>query len=701
MKVYTTDSIRNVALTGHGDCGKTSLASAFLFDSGAVNRFGKADQGTTVTDFDEDEIERKITISSSPCYVEWNKVKINFLDTPGYGNFVADARAALRAVDSALVVVCGVAGVEVQTEKVWKWAEEYGLPRMIVINKLDRERSDFNRALESIQKSFGRGPVAIQIPIGSEKDYSGVVDLLHNKAYQFAKDESGKMQEVPVPDDLKEQATAQRQALMEMVAEQDDALMEKYFESGELSLEEEIQGLKKAILERKIFPVVCASALHNIGAQPIMNYIVELFPNPAESGVVFPGENQKDHSKIEAKADESQPTSAFVFKTFVDPYAGRVNLFRVVQGVLRSDHNLLNTNKGTTEKIATVSVLQGKSASPVQEVHAGDIASVAKLKDTQTNDTLCEPSHPVKFAPVEFPHPIISYAIEPKSRGDEEKISTASHKMSDEDPVLRFDRDPQTKEMLVSGMGQLHVEVVVARLKRRFGVEVLLHPPKVPYRETIKAKSEVQGKYKKQSGGRGQFGDCWITMEPLPRDKDFEFVDKIFGGAIPKNYIPAVEKGIQEARQHGVLAGFPAVNFRVTVFDGSYHPVDSSEMAFKIAGSMAFKKGMEEAKPVLLEPIMHVEITAPSDYMGTIMGDLNGRRGRMEGMDSSGANQVIRARVPLSEMLNYAPMLTSMTGGRGSYEMNYSHYDEVPSHLAQKIIDEQKAKMQQVKEEHS
>ncbi|HSE40532.1 MAG TPA: elongation factor G [Acidobacteriota bacterium] len=699
MKVYTTDSIRNVALTGHGDVGKTSLASAFLFNSGAVNRFGKVDQGSTVTDFDEDEIERKITISSKSCFAEWNKAKINFLDTPGYGNFIADAKGALRAVDSALVLVCGVAGVEVQTEKVWRWAEEYGLPRLLVVNKLDRERADFGRALESIQKAFGRGPVAIQIPIGSEKDFSGVIDLVHNKAYQFSKDESGKMQEMPIPDNLKEQAASQRQALMEMIAEQDDALMEKYFESGELTQEELIAGLKKGTLERKIFPVLCSSALHNIGAQPIMNAIVELLPNPAESGVTFSGENQKDHSAIQATAQESDSPAAFVFKTFVDPYAGRVNLFRVVRGVLRADHNLLNANKGTTEKITTVSALQGKTATAVQEVHAGDIASVAKLKDTQTNDTLCEPSHPVKFASIEFPHPIISYAIEPKSRGDEEKISTALHKMADEDPVLRFDRDPQTKELLVSGMGQLHVEVVVARLKRRFGVEVLLHPPKVPYRETIKAKAEVQGKYKKQSGGRGQYGDCWITMEPLPRDKDFEFVDKIFGGAIPKNYIPAVEKGIQEARQHGVLAGFPAVNFRVTVFDGSYHPVDSSEMAFKIAGSMAFKKGMEEAKPVLLEPIMHVEITAPADYMGTIMGDLNGRRGRMEGMDSSGANQIIRARVPLSEMLNYAPSLTSMTGGRGSYEMNYSHYDEVPSHLAQKIIEEHKSKVQQVKEE--
>ena len=699
MKVYQSDSIRNVALVGHGDVGKTSLASCFLFDSGAINRLGKVDQGNSVTDFDEDEVERKITISSSPCFVEWNKVKINFLDTPGYGNFVADARSALRAVDSALVIVSGVAGVEVQTEKVWKWADEYGLARMIVVNKLDRERADFARSVESIQNSFGRFAIPVQIPIGSEKNFYGVIDLVQFKAYQYEKDESGKFQETEIPENLKQEASAQRQALVEMIAEQDDSLMEKYFEAGELTQEEVLSGLKKSILQRKIIPVFCASALHNVGAHPLLNAVVDLLPNPLEAGVVFEAENPKDHSKIDVKIDPSGAFSAFVFKTFVDPYAGRVNLFRVITGVMKADHSVLNVNKGTSEKIATVSVLQGKTAGPVQEVYAGDIASVAKLKDTQTNDTLADAHHPVKYAPIHFPNPIISFAIEPKSRGDEEKISTAMHKLADEDPVLRYDRDPQTKELLVSGSGQLHVEVIVSRLKRRFGVEVLLHQPKVPYRETIKAKAEVQGKYKKQSGGRGQYGDCWIIMEPLPRDQDFEFVDKIFGGSIPRNYIPAVEKGIQDARQHGVLAGFPVVNFRVTLFDGSFHPVDSSEMAFKIAGSMAFKKGMEEAKPILLEPIMHVEITAPADYMGAITGDLSSRRGRMQGMDASGSNQVIRASVPLSEMLNYAPTLTSMTGGRGSYEMSFSHYDEVPSHLAQKVIDDHKSKIQQEKEE--
>jgi elongation factor G len=699
MKVYQSDSIRNVALVGHGDVGKTSLASCFLFDSGAVNRLGKVDQGNSITDFDEDEIERRITISSSPCFVEWNKVKVNFLDTPGYGNFVADARSALRAVDSALVIVSGVAGVEVQTEKVWKWADEYGLARMIVVNKLDRERADFARSVESIQNSFGRVAIPVQIPIGSERNFYGVIDLVQFKAFQYEKDESGKFQETEIPENLKQEASSQRQALVEMIAEQDDSLMEKYFEAGELTQEEVLSGLKKAILQRKIIPVFCASALHNVGVHPLLNAIADLLPNPLEAGVVFEAENPKDHSRMEVKIDPSGSFSAFVFKTFVDPYAGRVNLFRVITGVMRADHSVLNVNKGTSEKIATVSVLQGKTASPVQEVYAGDIASVAKLKDTQTNDTLADAHHPVKYAPIQFPNPIISFAIEPKSRGDEEKISTAMHKLADEDPVLRYDRDPQTKELLVSGSGQLHVEVIVSRLKRRFGVDVLLHQPKVPYRETIKAKAEVQGKYKKQSGGRGQYGDCWIIMEPLPRDHDFEFVDKIFGGSIPRNYIPAVEKGIQEARQHGVLAGFPVVNFRVTLFDGSFHPVDSSEMAFKIAGSMAFKKGMEEAKPVLLEPIMHVEITAPADYMGAITGDLSSRRGRMQGMDASGSNQVIRASVPLSEMLNYAPTLTSMTGGRGSYEMSFSHYDEVPSHLSQKVIDDHKSKIQQEKEE--
>jgi elongation factor G len=699
MKAYTSDLLRNVALVGHGDVGKTSLASCFLFDSGAINRFGKVDQGNTVTDFDEDEIERKITITSKLCFVEWNKAKINLLDTPGYGNFVADARAALRAVDAAMVLVCGVAGVEVQTEKVWKWADEFGLPRMIVVNKLDRERADFARVVESIQKVFGRAPVPVQIPIGVEKDYSGVVDLVSFKAYEYPKDESGKFKEVDIPANMKEEAKAQRQALVEMIAEQDDKLMEKYFEAGELTQEEVLSGLKKTILERKLVPIFCASALHNVGAQPILNAIVDLLPSPLESGVRYSGTNTKDKSAVEAKIDPSQPLSAFVFKTFVDPYAGRVNLFRVITGTLKADQTVVNINKGSNEKFGTISVLQGKTASPVHEVCAGDIASVAKLRDTQTNDTLADPSRFVQYAPLTFPSPIISFAIEPKSRGDEDKISTALHKMADEDLVLRFDRDPQTKELLVMGSGQLHVEVVVARLKRRFGVEVLLHPPKVPYRETIKGRSEVQGKHKKQSGGHGQYGDCWIIMEPLGRDHDFEFVDKIFGGSIPRNFIPAVEKGIQEARNHGVLAGFPAVNFRVTLFDGSYHAVDSSEMAFKIAGSKAFKKGMQEARPVLLEPIMHVEISAPADYMGAIMGDLNARRGRVQGMDSSGSNQVIRAQVPMSEILNYAPALTSMTGGRGSYEMGYSHYDEVPSHLAQKVIEENKSRVQHVEEE--
>lgn len=699
MKVYPSDSIRNVALVGHGDVGKTSLASCFLFDSGEVNRLGKVDQGNTITDFDDDEIERKITISSSPCYVEWNKNKVNILDTPGYGNFVADARASLRAVDSAVILVCGVAGVEVQTEKVWKWSDEYQLARILVVNKLDRERADFARAMEGIEKSFGRAAVPVQIPIGKEKDFQGVVDLIHFKAYRFANDESGKFDEIEIPDDMKENASSQRQALVEMIAEQDDALMEKYFEAGELTQEEVIAGLKKAILSCQIVPVYCCSALHNIGAIPILDAIVDLLPNPIESLVRFKTVGKGDHAGQEVGIHSDGECSAFVFKTFVDPYAGRVNLFRVVTGVMKSDHSLLNVNKDTTEKIATISILQGKSQVAVQEVHAGDIASVAKLKDTQTNDTLAESSKALPYEPVSYPHPIISFAIEPKSRGDEEKISTALHKLADEDPVLRFERDPQTKELLVSGSGQLHVEVVVNRLKKRFGVEVLLHPPKVPYRETIKGKAEVQGRYKKQSGGRGQYGDCWITMEPLPRDQDFEFVDKIFGGAIPKNYIPAVEKGIQEARHRGVLAGFPVVNFRVTVFDGSFHPVDSSEMAFKIAGSMAFKKGMEEAKPVLLEPVMNVEIFAPSEYMGAITGDLSGRRGRMQGMDAGGTTQVIRALVPLAEMLSYAPTLTSMTGGRGYYEMSFSHYDEVPAHLAQKIIDEQKALAQQEKEE--
>lgn len=690
MKVYETPQLRNVALVGHGGAGKTSLTSALLFSAGAVNRLGKVDQGNTVTDHDDEEIARKITLSSALAYCEWNKHKINFIDTPGYGNFITDTWACMRVVEGAVVVVCGVAGVEVQTEKVWKFADEYGLPRLIVINKLDRERSSFERAMESITKVLGRGAAPVQIPLGEEKDMHGAIDLLKMKAYEYAKDESGKFKEIDIPADYVEAAKKKRAELVELVAEMDDALMEKFFESGELSEEELLHGLEKAVRASKLYPVLVASALTNIGSHLILNAICQYIPSPAEKAVL-PAKDGHGNA-VELQPKDSGASAAYVFKTIVDPYAGRISMFRVYSGTIKADANVYNSTRSSAEKLGSIALLQGKQQTFVPEARAGDLAAVTKLKDTVTGDTLCaDKAHPIMFEPLKFPEASISYALEPKSRGDEEKISGALHRLMDEDPTMRITRDAQTHETLVSGNGQLHLEVLVAKLKRRFGVEVILHPPKVPYRETIKGKADVQGRYKKQSGGRGQYGDCKAKFEPLPRGKDFEFANEIFGGSIPRNYIPAVEKGILEARTKGFLAGYPMVDFKVILYDGSYHAVDSSDMAFKIAGSLAFKKAMELAHPTLLEPVMNVEIYCPEANTGDLMGDLNSRRGRVQGMEPRGSTNVIKATVPMAEMLNYEQVLNSVTGGRGSYHMEYSHYEEVPSHLQTKIIEQAKA----------
>jgi elongation factor G len=646
-------------------------------------------EGNTVTDFDPEEIERQITLSSSLCYCEWQNHKFNFLDTPGYGNFIFDAKAALRVVECGLVVVCAVSGVEVQTEKTWEFADEFNLPRCIVINKMDRERASFNRTLDSIRGRFGRNAIPIEIPIGSEAGYQGVVDLVEMKAYLYKDGDKGKAASADIPDDLAEEAQKKREELIEMVAELDDKLLEKYFEDGKLSKEDITAGLKKAIQERHIYPVTCTSALNNIGTHNLLNIILDYLPGPADSGAVK-GVDPKSGDEKSIDCDPDGPFSAFVFKTIADPYAGRISLFRVYSGKLKSDTSQYNISKKTQERFGAVAVLQGKEQQPVSEVLAGDIAAVAKLKDTKTGDTLCDKDHPVVYEPVKFPDPVMTFAVEPKSRGDEEKMTSALAKLTEEDATLKTSRDPQTKEFLLSGTGQLHVEVALAKIKKKFGADIILHPPKVPYRETITKASEARARYKKQTGGRGQFGDCQIKMEPLPRDAEFEFVDEIFGGAIPKQYIPAIEKGIQEARQKGFLAGYPMGNFRVTLFDGQFHTVDSSEMAFKIAGSMAFKQAAEQANPILLEPIMIVEITVPDDNTGDIMGDLNSRRGRVQGMDPKGSQQVIKAQVPMSEMLSYMSDLNSMTGGRGSYTMEFSHYDEVPAHLTAKIVEASK-----------
>jgi elongation factor G len=689
VNLYEGRNIRNVGIVGHGGSGKTSLVSAILFDTGATTRLGRVDDGNAPTDYDEDEIERKITISAKLAFCEWNKNKINMLDTPGFGNFIQEARGALRVADAAIVVVDAVSGVMVQTEKTWGYAEESQLPRMVVVNRMDRDTASFERSLESIQQTLGRMCVPIQIPLGAEKGFKGIVDLVQMKAFVYQTDGSGKFSEAAIPADTAARAQEYREKLIEAVAESDEKLMEKFFESGSLSDEETITGLKKQVTEGKLYPVLYTSATGNIGVQPLLNAVLNLLPDAVTRG---PVQGKDSHGKdVQRKIADNEPFSAFVFKTFSDPFTGRVSLYRVYSGTLTTDVQPYNLNKNVVERFGSIVLLQGKTQVTVPKLHAGDIAAVAKLKETQTGDTLCDKGHIISYPAVKWNEPVISFAIEPKSRGDEDKISTAIHKLMDEDLGIRYTREPQTKEFLLSGQGQMHVEMAVARLKKRYGVEVLLHPPKVPYRETIKGKADVQGKHKKQSGGHGQYGDCKIRMEPLPRGGDFEFVNEIFGGAIPRNFIPAVEKGIQEARQKGVLAGFPTVDFRVVLYDGSYHDVDSSEMAFKIAGSLAFKKGIKEARPILLEPVMNVEVHGPDEFAGDLMGDLNSRRGRVQGMEVRGHTTIIKAQVPLAEMLNYASDLTSKTGARGSYSMEFSHYDEVPGHLADKVIANAKA----------
>jgi elongation factor G len=681
MKVYDAQSIRNVALVGHSGAGKTQLISALLFDAGAVNRFGRVDEGTTVTDYDEEEIARKHTLASSLAYAEWNRHKINFIDTPGMGNFLSDSRAALRVADAALVVVDAVAGVEVSTEKMWAAADELDLPRIVVLNRLDRERASLERSLESLRGALGRTVIPVQLPIGEEKNFQGIVDLVAMKAWTFGAD--GKPTEGAVPGDMADRAEAAREALIEMVAEADDALMEKFFDAGTLTQEELLSGLRRGIASARIFPLFCTSAAANIGVQPLLDAIIAFVPSPAEHGVTL-----ADGGRVTAS---DGPVAAFIWKTVADPFAGRITMFRVLSGTLKADSTVHNPTRDLPERLGHLVLLHGKTQTNVPEIQAGDLGAVAKLKETLTGDLLADRGSTIAVAPIKFPEPVISYAIEPKSRGDEEKISTSMHRLQEEDPSIAYHRDPQTKELLLAGQGQLHIEVTVAKLKRRFGVEVLLKPPRIPYRETITAAVEAHGRHKKQTGGHGQFGDCKVRFEPLARGADFEFVDDIFGGAIPRQFVPAIEKGLQEARTRGFLAGYPMVDFRATVFDGSYHAVDSSEMSFKMAASLAFKDGMSRARPTILEPVMDVEVYAPSDFAGDLMGDLNSRRGRIGGMDTRGSSTIIRAKVPMAEMLTYEQQLTSATGGRGSYHMEFSHYEEVPQHLHGKIVAAAKA----------
>jgi elongation factor G len=696
LKVYEGKDIRNVGVVGHGHCGKTMLTSALLYTAGAVNRLTRPDEGNTVTDFDDEEIQRKITISTSVAIAEWKKTKINILDTPGFNIFIQDARAALVAADAAFIVVDGVAGVEVMTEKVYSFAEEYNLPRAFFINKLDRERSEFQRSLESIHETFGRTAVPVQLPIGSEKNFSGIVDLVTMKAYTYSPNGDGKGKEVAIPGDVAEAAKAAHEALVEIVAEGKDELMEEFFETGSLSEEHMLQGLKDAIAGHKLYPVLCGSAVQNIGSDLILNFFVDYFPNAIARGQVTGAVNGNE---VTRKIGDKEPASAYVFKSLADPFAGRVTYFKVYSGVIKNDDHLQNMRSTSDERLAHISVPMGKQLDGVTQVHAGDIGVVAKLRDTLTGDTLAPKSSPVEYPKVKLAEPSIAFAIAAKSRNDEDRMGNAISRILEEDPMLRFFRDPQTNEFLLAGTGQQHIEVIVSRLKKRYNVEVTLAAPKVPYRETIRGKAEVQGRHKKQTGGHGQFGDCWIRMEPLPRGGDFEFANEIFGGSIPRQYVPAIEKGIIETAARGYLAGFPVVDFKVTVYDGSYHDVDSSEMAFKLAARKAFKAAMERCKPTLLEPIMNVEIQAPVEYAGDLMGDLNGRRGRISGMDTKGGTQIVRAQVPMAEMLTYQNDLTSITQGRASFSMEFDHYDFVPAMQADKIIAAAKAAKAGVEEE--
>jgi elongation factor G len=674
--------IRNVAVVGHRGTGKTSLVEAMLFQAGASNRLGTIEQGTTISDFEEDEQRRAMSIASSLCHLEWQGRKINLIDTPGEPSFQGDAIAALMVVEGALFVVNGVMGVEVQTGRLWQRADALGLARVLFVNMLDRERADFIRVLEAINSQLSSKAVAVQLPIGVEHELSGIVDLLHMTAYTSPE---GDRESSPgeIPAELQDQVTEYREKLLDAVVETDEALMERYLEGEELSTEEVAHALKDAVTRGELFPVACGVSTKNLGTTALLDLLVEGVPSPAKKGPSI--------------AVDGAGAAAFVFKTVADPFAGRINLFRVLDGTVSSDSTLVNPRAQSKERVGQLLTLQGKEHEQAAEFGPGDIGAVAKLKETMTGDLLLDAEREVELPRIDFPEPVMSFAIRPKSKGDEEKVASSLRRLAEEDPTLVIRRDQQTGEQLLSGLSQMHVEVAVDRLKQRFGVEVELRQPRVPYLETIRKESRAQGRYKKQTGGRGQFGDCHIVLEPLEGHTGYEFVDKIVGGVIPQNYRPAVDKGIQEAMQHGELAGAPVQGLRVLLVDGSYHTVDSSEMAFKIAGSLAFKSAYEQADPVLLEPIMEVEVTVPDDTVGAVNGDLNSRRGRLQGMEPAAGMTTIKAEVPMAEMLTYSQALTSMTGGRGAYAMHFLRYDEVPSHIAQKVIDEAKKEEEEVR----
>jgi len=686
------ETLRNVALVAHGGAGKTSLAEIMINKAGMTTRVGRVEDGNTVMDFEPEELKRQSSLSSGFFQLPWKKHTISLVDTPGDQNFISDAKLCMQAADTALILVDGVDGVKVQTEQVAEFASEYDQPCAIFINKLDRERADFSRTVEDAVQCLTPKPIILQLPIGAEADFKGIVDLIGMKAYTY--DDNGNATESDIPADMQDTVETERETLIENVAEADDELIERYLEGEEITNQELRDTLKKGILNRTFAPVLCGSATSDIGVDLLMDFMVNCLPSPLESAPKK-GVNPANDEEMERAPDPEAPFSAFVFKTVADPYAGRLTLFRVVSGKLGGDGTFYNANKETKERFNQLLTVAGKEQKPAKEAGPGSIVAVAKLKETKTGDTLCDDSAKIRFACADPMPKLISFALESKATGDEDKIYISLTKLLEEDTALTLERNAETKEILLSGLGQVHIESTIEKLKRKFNVEVLLKTPKIPYRETIKKKVRVQGKHKKQSGGHGQYGDCWIVMEPLPRGSGFEFVDAIVGGVIPRQYIPAVEKGIVEACQKGPLIGAPCVDFRATVDFGSYHAVDSSEMAFKVAGSLAYKKACEEAKPVLLEPIMKVTVITPDEYMGDIMGDMNSRRGRVLGMDSAGKNQVINAEVPLAEFQTYAPDLRSMTGGRGMYTMEFLRYDEVPAQIATKVIEQIKAEQEE------
>lgn len=693
MNSFTSKNIRNVGLFSHAGSGKTTLSEALLFNAGLLSRRGKVEEGNTVSDWQPEEIKRGISIDLSILPWEWKGCKVNLIDTPGYADFVGNVLGAIRAVDSAVVLLCATSGVEVGTEKVWEYISRENLPVIFFINRMDREGANFDEAVEELQEKINPRATPLFIPVGKESDFRGVIDLLHFRALYFGKE--GKVEEGEIPEEMKEVVQRARENLVENIAETNDELLDLYLEGQEISPSQLEEALRVAIRERHIFPILCGSGVENKGVDILADFLVDFAPSPLERPPVR-GINPLTEEEEERKCDENEPFSALVFKIISDPYVGKLALFRVFSGKISSDSRLYNASRGVEEKVGQLLFLRGKNQESAKEIKAGDIGVVAKIDEVYIGDTLADREHPIVFPPISYPEPTYMAAIRPLGKGDEEKISQALSRLMEEDPTFRLYRDPDTKEDIVYGMGDIHLDVLTEKMKRKFGVEVSLTIPQVPYKETIKKPAKAEGKYKRQSGGRGQYGHAFLELEPLPRGQGFEFVDKIVGGVIPRNYIPAVEKGVQEAMQEGVLAGYPVIDVRATVYDGSYHPVDSSDMAFKIAGSMAFKKGASEAEPVLLEPIMSVEVIVPEEYMGDVIGDLNSRRGRILGMDPQDSYQKIRALVPLAELFRYSVDLRSLTQGQGYFTMKFSHYEEVPAQLAEAIIEKAKKEKEAV-----